>query len=119
VASTDRIAHRGQAITRGVTNQHDATDPKRIFKHKYNVRFRNRPHRDETDRTLHPRIDGVARLENIPEHDLGDGSDRSTLEIQIEAASAPSSAAPRLRARRAGVRYFGALEYGRLRPRTA
>ncbi len=37
MAAADRIAHRGQAITRGVTNQHYAADPKRIFQDEYNV----------------------------------------------------------------------------------
>src|SRR5277367_394388 len=115
MASANRIAHRRQAITRGITNQRDPTDPKRIFENEDDIRFGHRSHRNQADRTLDTWVDRVARLQNVPQHDLGDGRDRGAFEIEIEAVSARRGLRPRL----GDISYFGALENHRLRPRTA
>jgi hypothetical protein len=41
-------------------------------------------HRGQADGALDARIDRVADAENVAEHDLGDGRDRGTLEVQFE-----------------------------------
>ncbi|MGY3440712.1 hypothetical protein ACVW17_000713 [Bradyrhizobium sp. USDA 4473] len=95
-AAADGVAERRQTIACRILEQHHAAEAERILKHENHVGFRHRADRHQAHRALHPRVDGVADMQDVAEHDLGDGRHRRALEIQVEAIAIRCRLRPRV-----------------------
>ncbi len=95
VAAADRVAHRNDAIARGVADQHDVAHAQRVFEHEQEVGLRHRLAGRQADRSLHARVDRIADAHDVAEHRLGDLGDRRVLEVELVALAATGAdAAP-------------------------
>ena len=89
VGRSDRPVGRGKdAIANGVSNQQQVVDSQCVLENEKHVAFCDRTAGRQTDRTLRAGIDGVAHVQDIAQHDLGDRCDRRILEVQGEAPRA-------------------------------
>jgi hypothetical protein len=86
-ARADRLAEGGETVACGIANQHDAAEPQRVFENKDDVRLRDRLDRHKADGALHPRINRVARAQNVAQYDFGHRRDGRVFKIELEAVS--------------------------------
>ena len=81
--AADRLGRRHEPVSGAFAHERHVAGAQGAFQHVQHVVLGDRMPRCETDGSLHARIDGVTRAENVAEDDFGDGDNRRVFEIEL------------------------------------